>query len=669
MFFSASSSRLAGLVNLLAFALLACAAPASQSNAIELEGRAAASKYVFAHFIVGVVSDRTGPADWDADMQRAKAMGIDAFALNIGTDSYTDQQLGYAYTSAANNGIQCFISFDFNWYNAATSAAAVGQKIAAYASKPAQLKIGGKVFASSFLGDGLDVAAMRQAAGVDVYWAPNYYPGGSDVSKIDAALSWMAWPNNGANAAPSPGANYSVEYDDALYTTWLNGKPYVAPVSPWFSTHFGREVSYSKNWVFPSDLLWFNRWQNILTSKPAFIEIISWNDYGESHYVGPLSSKHTDDGSSKWVNDMPHNAWLEMAKPFITAYKNGAASPNAYVTQDQLIYWYRPTPKSVNCDATDTTTGGRPDGWDQMSDSVFVVALLTSAGTVTVTSGSNTVSFNAPAGATAFQVPMGVGAQTFTLTRRSTTLLSGRSLRDVSNVCPCGIYNFNAYVGMLPAGPSDPLGADGLSALTNGLKVTTCLAKPSLGTAYYGSVGASATPTSTSTSKATTSTSKPTTSTSKSTTSTSKPATSTSTTSKKTTSTTSTTPKPTSTSTSKATTSTTKPATTSKPASTSSTSTLKTTTTAPLQTTYCVGGKNAPGTSGNLAGLCAYACAHNYCPAGPCVCTRYARAAPAQDKALNVGGCVQPGLDASYTGLCSYSCNRGYCPAGACYQC
>jgi hypothetical protein len=124
-------------------------------------------------------------------MQRAKNMGIDAFALNIGTNDYTDQQLTYAYASAANNGMQCFISFDFAWYDAATSAVAVGQKIAAYASMPAQLKIAGKVFASSFMGDALDVPAMRNAAGVDVYWAPNYSPGQSDVSKIDAALSWM----------------------------------------------------------------------------------------------------------------------------------------------------------------------------------------------------------------------------------------------------------------------------------------------------------------------------------------------------------------------------------------------------------------------------------------------------------------------------------------------
>jgi len=48
-------------------------------------------------------------------MKRAKALGIDAFALNIGVDPYTDQQLGYAYQSAANNDMKVFISFDFNW--------------------------------------------------------------------------------------------------------------------------------------------------------------------------------------------------------------------------------------------------------------------------------------------------------------------------------------------------------------------------------------------------------------------------------------------------------------------------------------------------------------------------------------------------------------------------
>ena len=79
---------------------------------------------------------------------------------------------------------------------------------------------------------------------------------------------------------------------------------------------------------------------------------------------------------------------------------------------------------------------------------------------------------------------MQVGQQSFSLARGSQTVLSGTSLKDISSICICGIYNFNAYVGSLPAGPSDPLGPDGLVSLTAGpLHVSTCSATPSLGTA------------------------------------------------------------------------------------------------------------------------------------------------------------------------------------------
>lgn len=88
----------------------------------------------------------------------------------------------------------------------------------------------------------------------------------------------MAWPNNGNNKAPTPGANVTVEEGDEEYIAALGSvDKYVAreytsanssasshhighvltrplAVSAWFSTHFGPEVSYSKNWVFPSDL-------------------------------------------------------------------------------------------------------------------------------------------------------------------------------------------------------------------------------------------------------------------------------------------------------------------------------------------------------------------------------------------------------------------------------
>ena len=117
-----------------------------------------------------------------------------------------------------------------------------------------------------------------------------------------------------------------------------------------------------------------------------------------------------------------------------------------------------------------------------MADAVFVVALLKSAGTVTVTSGSNTQSFNAQAGANSFQVPMGTGKQSFSLTRGGQTVLSGDSLKDIISDCVCGVYNFNAFVGTLPPGPPDALQADGLKSFADGMKAT-CQTTPSLGTA------------------------------------------------------------------------------------------------------------------------------------------------------------------------------------------
>ncbi|OJJ08185.1 hypothetical protein ASPVEDRAFT_878595 [Aspergillus versicolor CBS 583.65] len=583
---------------------------------VENEARKATDRLVFAHFMIGIVSNRHSAADYDDDMKRAKSLGIDAFALNIGVDPYTDQQLQLAYQSAANNDMKVFISFDFNWWNTGQGFQ-VGQKIAQYASLPAQLKVDGKVFVSSFAGDGLDVAAMRQAAGQPIFWAPNYHPEmGTNMDVVDGLLNWMAWPNNGNNKAPQPGRNISVQDGDEAYIRALNGKDYVAPASPWFFTHFGPEVPYSKNWVFPGDLLWYDRWNQLLAMGPRFIEIVTWNDYGEAHYIGPLSSPHTDDGCSKWVNDMPHDGWMDMSKPFIAAYKDGATSVDSYITEDLLVYWYRPTPREVNCDATDTCmvpanndSGnyfmGRPNGWETMQDAVFVVTTLKEPATVTVNSGGNVEVFDAPAGASAFQVPMGVGSQAFSLSRNGRVIQSDISLLPIIDGCICGIYNFNPYVGTLPPSPIDSLENEALFSLTMGLHVTTCAPTPSLGktTPTPPPGWGDAAPTGTRTSPTTT------------------------------------------------TRTTTKTTTTNNP---------------PANPTGGAGNVCTAGTGpGNYVGLCNFACRYGYCPPGPCTCTAYG-ARVAAPPSTGVRGVPLSGLDNSYLGLCSFGCDHGYCPPTAC---
>ncbi|KAI9146889.1 Mutanase [Paramyrothecium foliicola] len=541
--------------------LLATASAAAVQASALAQRAVPSDRLVTCHFMIGIVSNRRSAAAYDDDMRRARDGGIDAFALNIGTDSYTDEQLNYAYDSAARNGMKVFISFDFNWYSTGDTAG-VGRKIAQYANHPAQLRVDNdRVFASTFVGDGFNVQAMRAAAGTNVFFVPNFHPGQADVTPLDGAFNWMGWASDGNNKAPKPGRSVSVADGDRAYKSWLGNKKYMAPVSPWFFTHYGPEVSYSKNWVFPSGSLLYDRWNQVLAGGFDMLEIVTWNDYGESHYIGPLSSPHNDDGNSKWVNDMPHLGWLELSKPFIAAYKARATSVNSFIQKDQVIYWYRRTLNSLNCDATDTTAGrpannasgnyfmGRPDGWQTFEDVVYVVTLLREAGTVTVRSGGNTKTQNVPAGANIFTVPAGVGAQTFELKRGANVVLSGRSLMDISNVCPCGLYNYNAFVGTLPPGPADPLQPEGLTMLTAGLRVNTCEPRPSLGT-----------------------------------------------------------PPPV------AETSTNRPPTTTRPTSTTSTRQP------PAPTGVCIKGTIANGESPNLLGLCDFSCHFGYCPPGPCVC-------------------------------------------------
>ncbi|KAJ4364473.1 hypothetical protein N0V83_009067 [Neocucurbitaria cava] len=430
----------------LAIGLLAALSPASLAQPIE--ERQATDRYVFAHYMMGIVQHRTSSDEFDQEFGLAKAAGIDAFALNFGPD-VSDTILGYAYDSADRVGIKVFFSFDFNSGLYSTSdPATVGNRIKAFKDKPAQLIVDNKPFVSTFAGPGLDVAAVESAAGADIFFLPNWYPG-NDQTGTDGFFNWMGWYSDGNN---NPGTIPPSDGDTAYINTVGSKERYMAPVSPWFSTHYGDWVSYSKNWVFQSNDLWFTRWNEILTLGPRFIEIVTWNDYGESAYVGPLSAQHDDDGHSKWVNDMPHGGWLDMAKPYIAAYKAGATAPT--ISEEKLIYWYRPTPKGITCSGDNL---GKPPGWDLMTDEVFVVALLQTAGTVVATSGTNTQEFDAPAGASLYKLPLAVGTQKFTLKRGTTEVMSDTSLRDIVDTCACGIYNFNAYVGTVPAAAPDAL--------------------------------------------------------------------------------------------------------------------------------------------------------------------------------------------------------------------
>ncbi len=132
-------------------------------------------------------------------------------------------------------------------------------------------------------------------------------------------------------------------------------------------------------------------------------------------------------------------------KPYIAAYKARAKSPT--ITQDQLVYWYRPTPKNTKCTGDPVPP---PDGIQYLSDVVFVTTMLTSPANLIVKSGSRApVTIKVAAGIVTSKVTMGVGTQAFVVQRNGATIISGNGGKAISSSCV--YYNFNAYVGSLSA--------------------------------------------------------------------------------------------------------------------------------------------------------------------------------------------------------------------------
>ncbi|PYI36396.1 glycoside hydrolase [Aspergillus indologenus CBS 114.80] len=395
-------------------------------------------RYVFAHFMVGIVKDYQ-MKDWIIDIEAAQALGIDAFALNCASvNKYTSTQLALAYQAADQLGFKVFISFDFDYWSNDDTA-----KITAltdqYANHPGQMKYRGGAVVSTFLGDNFDWGPVKRGTSDPIHIIENLQDPASAFSNrvrpVDGAFSWYAWPTNGGNSIVK-GPMTTVWGD--RFMSDLAGTTYMSPVSPWFATHFD-----SKNWVFICEDLPTVRWEQILTLRPDLVEIISWNDYGESHYIGPYETNHSDDGSSEWAQGMPHDAWRDLYQPYIAAFKSGAAIPR--IDKDMLVYWYRATPRSVLCPQDDL---GPPNGISMLSDSIFVATMLTSPAILVVTSGSNApVRIDVPAGIVTSNVSIGMGTQKFTVSRNGQTIMSGQGDLVVQNRST--YYNFNVYVGRI----------------------------------------------------------------------------------------------------------------------------------------------------------------------------------------------------------------------------
>ncbi|KAI8282938.1 Mutanase [Colletotrichum sp. SAR11_240] len=416
---------------------------------------------VIAHFMLINTKNYT-MSDFEDDFKLAKEAHIDAFALNMGmTDPHTAEALDVAFTAAAKVGFHLLFSFDYmggEHGGAPWPVETILEMGDTYFQREEYLKYGGKPVASTFEGteNAEDWIEIKNKTGA--FFIPDW----SSVSPeealslaggvADGLFSWNAWPIGSTNMDTK---------GDAAYIWALQGKPYMMPVSPWFYTNL---PGYKKNWVWRGDDLWYDRWKQVLDMQPDFVQIISWNDYGESHHIGPVRSNALEafsvgEAPFNYALEHPHDGWRHFLPYLIDTYKR--AIP-ASITKEGFMAWYRGSPALACADGgtvgNSITQAQKTMAVSQVvQDRIFFSALLNSTAEVTVSVNGKTQKGNwtsVPDGGKGVyhgSVPFTEGGDVVVTMAKYGIEIAKIEGKKILTDCPDGLTNWNAWVGSTEA--------------------------------------------------------------------------------------------------------------------------------------------------------------------------------------------------------------------------
>ncbi|KAF4573215.1 hypothetical protein EYR36_007725 [Pleurotus pulmonarius] len=442
------ASTLGLLVRLCAVAVASAAA--IPTNHTSIMPRNSFPKLVVAHFMVGNTYPYTVD-EWAADIALAHSKGIDGFVLNVGGGDWQPLRVADAYSAAANSGtdFKLFLSLDMTSMSCASNGDAVALRhyITAYASHPNQLLYDGRVLVSTFSGENCHFGASNvndgwQATIKDgvpgVFFLPSFFVDPATFGQYPVADGFFNW-NGGW-----PMGNYDVNFEsDNHYLNNLGGRTFMAAVSPWFFTHYG-PGSFNKNWIYRSDdWLFARRWEDIISNRDQvdIAEVITWNDYGESHYIGPIEGAQPN--SQAWVNGFDHQGWLDLNQYYIEAYKTGSYPS---ISRDHVFLWARLFPAA----ASTTDSVSRPDRADFTQDFLWAVVLLASPAQVTLACGPNTQTTDVPAGLAKLKLPLTTDCDVSSTVSRDGQLVINFHPKGFHFSTTPTMYNFNAFVAASP---------------------------------------------------------------------------------------------------------------------------------------------------------------------------------------------------------------------------
>ncbi|MCY3021322.1 MAG: endo-1,3-alpha-glucanase family glycosylhydrolase [Planctomycetota bacterium] len=417
----------------------------------EKEAAAVPAKMVFAHYMVCIPTYGGGSKldDYKREIQDAQQRGIDGFALNCG--NWRKREPHYHARSTLIYEAAKSLGTDFKVFFSADGVAPeeAADMVFSFYDHPNQFRYKGKPVLSTFAGStewGNKIVELIRAAGKEVVFVPYYYPKPASEMPQQSHVDQVFNDNptlDGFFFFGAAGTGEQIAASNRLLARkWLGaGKVFMADVTP-FYRGFGGNYRVYETRGFQALA---QEWEGAIKDGATWVEIVTWNDWGESSYVAPFGGpEETKLWNGHWGPLLSHVAYLDASRYYIDWYKSGAPPK---IAQDALYYFYRLHPKNVPGivkpdDKTKKT--GLPGGAQKLEDKVFVTLFLTAPAELAIHSGETQKEFEVQAGVEHVELPFAAGKQRFVLKRGGQTVIDKTGEHEISATDAWGDFNYFA---------------------------------------------------------------------------------------------------------------------------------------------------------------------------------------------------------------------------------
>jgi hypothetical protein len=390
-------------------------------------------------------------AAYEREIEQARALGIDGFALNAGGWTKEPYYVRYAaqmFEAAArlNNGFKLMFSADFCCGNTADDVEDMMRRFANHRRYAAvYFKYHGRFVLTTFAGDRLRVDAWRQIrenladgahpstatfpnalapvsgtpsnAALKIFLVPAFFWGGELPNDAAVQRGLMDWGEAidgsfywGIAGVPGSGGALDNVRCSHAYASALHArhKLYMAPVAVQFvGANANRYYEYSGGAGMRA--MWMDA---INRSKPEWVEILTWNDFIEGTYISPIDDPNRYPGANFLEGTgVPvgtrgyfhsHAAAGDLMSYYIRWYKSGRKP----VIGEDAIYWFYRTQRA----ASDAGAPTLKNKYGPVADVIYITANLKSAAKLRVDSGGKVTVLELPSGNHDFSVPFAPGA-------------------------------------------------------------------------------------------------------------------------------------------------------------------------------------------------------------------------------------------------------------------